>query len=100
MSLQDFVGPWALFRFVILYTVGRTPCTGISPSQGRYLHTDLHASNGIRTPVFEREETVHALDGTAIVNGYLHFYYIKISYKGRINVTDQRYEGIYTECLR
>jgi hypothetical protein len=26
--------------FLILYTVGRTPWTGISPSQGRYLHTE------------------------------------------------------------
>jgi hypothetical protein len=30
-------GPWPLFQFINLYTVGRTPWTGISPSQGRYL---------------------------------------------------------------
>jgi hypothetical protein len=25
MALQLFVGPWLLFSFLILYTVGRTP---------------------------------------------------------------------------
>jgi hypothetical protein len=29
-----------LFSFLILYTVGRTPCTGISPSQSGYLHPE------------------------------------------------------------
>jgi hypothetical protein len=28
--------------FLILYTVGRTPWMGISPSQGRYLHKEQH----------------------------------------------------------
>jgi hypothetical protein len=28
MALQPFVGPWPLFTFLILYTVGRTPWTG------------------------------------------------------------------------
>jgi hypothetical protein len=42
------------FSFLILYTVGRIPWTGIRPSQGRYLHTDythtdIHSSSGIRT---------------------------------------------------
>jgi hypothetical protein len=47
--------------FLILYTVGETPWTGISPSQGLYLHpeqhkhrtnahnTVIHALSGIRT---------------------------------------------------
>jgi hypothetical protein len=53
VAVQPFVGPWPLFSFLILYTVGRTPCTGISPSQGLYLHkqnkhTNIHASSGIR----------------------------------------------------
>jgi hypothetical protein len=55
------VGPWPLFQFHDIFTqtvglLGRV----ISPSQGRYLHTgqhkhrinahtDIHASNGIRT---------------------------------------------------
>jgi hypothetical protein len=43
MSLQPFVGPWPLFEFLDLFTqsvghLGR----GISPSQGRYLHTGQH----------------------------------------------------------
>jgi hypothetical protein len=52
-------GPWPLFQFSDLYTIGRTPCTGISPWQVRYLHTeqqehrinhtDIHALIGIRT---------------------------------------------------
>jgi hypothetical protein len=41
MALQPFVGPWPLFQFLDLFTqsvglLGR----GISPSQGRYLHTE------------------------------------------------------------
>jgi hypothetical protein len=40
MAVQHFVGPWPLFQFLDLFTqpvglLGR----GISPSQGRYLHT-------------------------------------------------------------
>jgi hypothetical protein len=30
------------FSFLILYKVGRTPWTGIRPSQGLYLHTEQH----------------------------------------------------------
>jgi hypothetical protein len=53
--------PFALGRFfssLIPHTVGRTPWTGFSPSQGRYLHTEqhkhrinknIHALSGIRT---------------------------------------------------
>jgi hypothetical protein len=28
MALQSFASPWSLFRFLILYTVDRAPCTG------------------------------------------------------------------------
>jgi hypothetical protein len=31
VALQPFVGPWPLFSFLILYTVGRTPWTGDQP---------------------------------------------------------------------
>jgi hypothetical protein len=31
MALQPFVGPWPLFHFLILYTIGRTPWTGYQP---------------------------------------------------------------------
>jgi hypothetical protein len=30
------------FSFLIIYTVGRIPWTGISPSQGLYIHTQQH----------------------------------------------------------
>jgi hypothetical protein len=30
------------FNFLILYTAGRTPRTGISQSQGHYFHTEQH----------------------------------------------------------
>jgi hypothetical protein len=61
MVLRPFVGPSPLFSFLILYTVFRTPWTGISLSQGRYLYTeenkhrinahntDIHALSGMRT---------------------------------------------------
>jgi hypothetical protein len=31
MVLQPFVGPWPLFSYLILYTVGSTPWTGDQP---------------------------------------------------------------------
>jgi hypothetical protein len=58
------------FNFLILYTVGRTPWTGISPSQGRYLHTEQHKQNkrtqthafsGIRT----QDPGVRASEGSS-----------------------------------
>jgi hypothetical protein len=44
-----------LFSFLILYAVSRTPWTGISPSQGRYLHTEQrkHKINAHRHPCLE-----------------------------------------------
>jgi hypothetical protein len=42
VALQPFVGLRPLSQFLNLYTVG-------SPSQGHYLHTEIHASSGIRT---------------------------------------------------
>jgi hypothetical protein len=63
---------WALpffFQFLNPYTVGRTPWTGISPSQGRYLHTEQHKQSkrtrlGFEStiPVFKRAKKVQALD--------------------------------------
>jgi hypothetical protein len=58
MALQSLLGFGRFFRFLILYTVGRIPWMGISPSQGIYLqteqhkhriNTDIHALSGIRT---------------------------------------------------
>jgi hypothetical protein len=61
MALEPFVGPWPLLQFPNLFTqtVGLLKQV-ISPSQGRYLHTeqhkhrinaytDIHALSGIRT---------------------------------------------------
>jgi hypothetical protein len=81
MALQPFVGPWPLFQFLDLFTqsvglLGR----GISPSQGRYLHTgqnkrtqtSMHQVEFEPTiPVFERAKTVQPLDRVATVIGFL-----------------------------
>jgi hypothetical protein len=48
-AIQPSVGPWPLFQFLTLYTVGRTG--GISPSQGLYLHTEQHKRKGKVVPV-------------------------------------------------
>jgi hypothetical protein len=69
------------FSFLILYTVGSTPWTGINPSQGRYLHMTTQTQNK-RTqttrprvgfepmiPVLERAKTVHASEGAATLIG-------------------------------
>jgi hypothetical protein len=46
LSLYSPCGPWPLFQFLNLYTVGRNPWTGSSLSQGRYLHTEqTHIDN-------------------------------------------------------
>jgi hypothetical protein len=73
---------------LILYKVGRTPWTEISPSQGRYLHIEQHKQNkhtqtfmprvGFEPtiPAFKRAKTVHALNRGATVIGhpYTSFY--------------------------
>jgi hypothetical protein len=41
---SPFVGPWPLFSFLIFTQSVGILRRGISPSQGRYLHTDIHAS--------------------------------------------------------
>jgi hypothetical protein len=91
MALQPFVGPWPLFQFLDLFTqkiglLGR----GISPSQGRYLHTEQHKQNK-RTqtcmsqvgfeptiPVFENAKTVHTSDRAATLIGKNWSTYLKI----------------------
>jgi hypothetical protein len=50
MALQPFVELWPLISYTLVGLLGR----GISPSQGRYLHTeqthtDIHALSAIRT---------------------------------------------------
>jgi hypothetical protein len=79
-ALQSFwLDSGRFFSFLILYTVGRTPWTGISPSQGRYLHTE-HKINAKQIsmpwlrleptiPEFEVAKTYHALEWAATVIG-------------------------------
>jgi hypothetical protein len=85
MALPSFVGSWWSFSYLILYKVGRTPWMGDQPAektlsthrttrtQNKRTHTYTHtlASSGIEPTIqaFEREKTVHALDGRATVIG-------------------------------
>jgi hypothetical protein len=86
MALQPF-GPWPLFQFLNLYTVGRTPWTGHHPfarplpthrttqTQNKRTQTSIPWVGFEPTiSVFERAKTVHALDCTATVIGpWLHW---------------------------
>jgi hypothetical protein len=82
MALQPFVGPWPLFQFLNLYTVGRTPWTEDQPvarplpiqgtTQTQNKRTQYnHAWSGIRThyPRVRAGKRVHALDRGATVIG-------------------------------
>jgi hypothetical protein len=81
MALQPFVGPWPLFQFLDLFTqsVGLL-WRGITPLQGRYLHTGQHKhrinthrhtclkwDSNPRSQCFEQGKTVNFLDRAAIV---------------------------------
>jgi hypothetical protein len=83
MDLNPLVGPWPVYRFLILYTVGRTPWMGDQPmerplpihktTQTQNKHTQAFMSRVGFEPtksVFERAKTVHALDCTATVIGF------------------------------
>jgi hypothetical protein len=69
---SPLLDPGSFFSVLILYTVGRTPWTGICQSQGRYrtAQTQNKRTQASMTqvwfeptiPVFERAKTVHALD--------------------------------------
>jgi hypothetical protein len=74
MVLQPFE-PWPFFSFLILYTVGRTPWTGVQPvarllptprttqAQNKRTQTSMpRVGFELTTPVFERPKTVHAWD--------------------------------------
>jgi hypothetical protein len=73
---------WPLFQFLNLNTVGRTPCTGDQPvtrplpthrttqTQNKRTQTSMPRMGFESTiPVFDRAETVHALDRAATVIG-------------------------------
>jgi hypothetical protein len=104
MALQPFVRPWPLFQFLELFTqlvglLGR----GISPSQGRYLHTAQHSTAQTQNKsthtsmprvgfefmisVFERAKIVHALDLAATVVG-LHNFQDTAEWKEEHNTKD------------
>jgi hypothetical protein len=78
LCLYISCGPWPLFQFLNLYTVGRTPWTGDQPvaRQLPARRTTETQNKRIRTsmplmgfepliPVFERSKMVHALDRAA-----------------------------------
>jgi hypothetical protein len=86
MAVQPFIGPYALFQFHNLYTVGRTPWTGDQPvARPLPTHRTIETQNERTqtfmpwvefepmTPVFERAKIVHALDRTAtVISKVLH----------------------------
>jgi hypothetical protein len=81
MALQPY-GPWSLFQFLNLYTVGRTPWTGDQPvarplpthrttrTQNKRIQTSMPRMVFEPTiPVLERVKTVNVLDCAAAVIG-------------------------------
>jgi hypothetical protein len=82
MALQPFVGPWPPFQCLHLHTeLVKFHGRGISPAQGRYLHTGQHKQNkrtqtfipqvGLEPtiPVFEKAKTFHDSDSAATAMG-------------------------------
>ncbi|PNF28918.1 hypothetical protein B7P43_G01809, partial [Cryptotermes secundus] len=55
------------FSSLILYTAVALLGRGISPSQGRYLHTGQRVGYEPTIPVFKRAKTVHVSDRAATV---------------------------------
>jgi hypothetical protein len=87
MSPQPFLGPWTISRFLIFYTVSRTPWTGDQPvtrplpthrtiqTQNKRPQTSMHQVGfELTIPAFERAKTVHALDRAATVIGSRYLY--------------------------
>jgi hypothetical protein len=78
-ALQPFVGPWPLFQFLNLYSIGRIPWTVDKPVASPLpTHRTTQTQNKSKqtstprvefeptTQMFERAKTVHALDSAAI----------------------------------
>jgi hypothetical protein len=87
--LQSSVGPWPLFSFLILYTVGRTPWMGNQPvirPLPTYRRTqthnkrniDIHASSGIRI----HDPSVRASEDNSCLSQHghcdRHLHYIRV----------------------
>jgi hypothetical protein len=75
MTLQPF-GPWPLFSFLNLCTVGRIPWTGDQPVARPLPTHRINTQTSMpllgfqpAIPVFERAKMVHALDRTVTVIG-------------------------------
>jgi hypothetical protein len=84
MALQPYCRTLAaFFGYLIVYTVGRAPWMGISPSQDHCLYTGQHKQNkhtetsvsqmGFKpmTLAFKLGKTLHALDCAATVIGII-----------------------------
>jgi hypothetical protein len=84
MAVQPFVGLWPLFSYLIVYTVGRTPWTGISrrraaastyraaQTQNKRTLTSMPQMGFERTTsVFERAKSIDALDSAATVIDFI-----------------------------
>jgi hypothetical protein len=104
MAPQPF-GPWPLFQFLYLYTVGTTPWTGDQPDAGplpahRTTQTrNKHAQTSMSLlgfeptiPVFEWAKTVHALDNAATVIGFNSYL---LTERGRQHFQDGISGGTY-----
>jgi hypothetical protein len=104
MALQPF-GFWPLFSFLILYTVGRTTWTGdqsvarqlpthkTTQTQNKRTHTSMpRVGFEHMTPVFQRANSVHALDREATVIGMNIVHRILIL-KKRVNLGDLSVNG-------
>jgi hypothetical protein len=73
VALQPFAGPWPLFSFKIVYTVGRTPWTGDQPV-ARPLPTHRTTQTSMpwvgfepTIPAFELAKAIDALDRAVTV---------------------------------
>jgi hypothetical protein len=82
MALQPFVGPWPLFSFLILYTIGRIhwtedqtvvrplPIHRTTQTQNKRTQTSVpRVGFEPTTQVLERAKTVHALGRAVTVTG-------------------------------
>jgi hypothetical protein len=115
--LYNPCGPWPLFRFLNLCTVGRTPWTGDQPvarplpthagqhKQNKRTQTSMPRMGSEPTiPAFERPKAFHALDRAATVIGepqILHsenVIWIEM-YESLYLGTRNGYQGVYKNHL-
>jgi hypothetical protein len=105
MAVQAFVGPWPLFQFLYLYTVGRTPWTGDQPlptrrtvqTQNKRTQYTSRVRFEPTIPELERAKTVHALDRTATVIGHHQHYHCLFHLRSMLVCTNIFNETVNTE---